>query len=323
MRAALCTKYGPPDVVRIEEIPTPVPKPNEVLIRIIATTVSTADWRIRALAMPKGFATLARLIFGITGPRAPILGSELVGEITAIGAAVTRLRIGDQVIAFAGVRLGCHAEFRALPETAAIAKRPPNLTDAEAAALCFGGTTALHYLRDVGCLQAGQRVLIIGASGAVGSAAIQIARHLGAEVTGVSSASNHDLQRGLGAHHVIDYKTQDFAKSGERYDVIMDVVNATTFSHAKAALTPTGRFLMVAADLPAMLGGLTTIPTAQKAVSSVSPERLADVQFLADLAAQGQYRPTIDSTFPLAEIQQAHARVESGRKRGNVVVTMH
>ena len=322
MRAALCTKYGPPDVVRVEEIPTPVPKPNEVLIRIIATTVSSADWRIRSFTLPTGFATLARLIFGFTGPRARILGSELVGEITAIGAAVTRFRVGHQVIAFPGVHMGAHAEFRALPETASIVKRPANLTDAEAAALCFGGTTALHFLRDVAQLRAGQRVLILGASGAVGSAAVQIARHFGAEVTGISSAANHDLLRGLGAHHVIDYKAQDFAQLSTPYDVIMDVVNATTFTHAKAALTPTGRFLMVAADLPAMLGALATIHTAQKAVSSVVPERLADVQLLADLAAEGKYRPAIDSTFPLAEIQQAHARVESGRKRGSVVVMM-
>jgi len=322
MQAAICTKYGAPDVVQIREVPTPNPKPDEVLIRTLATTVTSADWRIRALAAPRGFRFILRLVFGFNGPRSQILGSELVGEIASVGEAVTQFRVGDQVIAFAGVRMRCHAEFCTLRETAAVIKRPPGLTDAEAAALCFGGTTALHFLRDVARLQPGQRLLILGASGAVGTAAIQIARHMGAEVTGVSSAPNHDLLRRLGAQHVLDYKTQDFSTAADRYDVILDAVDATTYAKAKRALVPKGKFLMVAADLPAMLRAIGTLFTQQKALSAVSPERREDIQFLADLAAKGAYRPVIDSTFPLAKIQEAHARVESGRKRGSVVIIM-
>lgn len=322
MLAALCTKYGPPEVIRLAEVPTPTPKANEVLIRVLASTVSSGDWRVRSMDVPRGFGPIMPLVFGFGAPRQPILGTDLAGEIAAVGTAVAQFKVGDQVVAFAGIRQGCHAEYCVLPETAAIVKRPAGLSDAEAASISFGGTTAMHFLRDQGRIRAGHRLLIIGASGSIGTAAIQLGRHFGAEVTGVSSAANHDLLKQLGAHHVLDYKTQDFARTGQRYDLILDTVNATTFAHARAALVPDGRFLMVAADLPAMLRALATMLTSQKAVSSVGPERREDVQFLADLAEKGAYRPVIDCVLPFAEIQKAHARVESGRKRGNVVVAM-
>lgn len=270
--------------------------------------------------VPRGFGPIMPLVFGFSAPRRPILGTDLAGEVSAVGSGVRQFREGDRVVAFAGVRQGCHAEFCVLPEKAAIVARPEGLSDGEAAAIPFGGTTALHFLRDKGRIRAGQRVLILGASGSVGSAAVQLARHFGAEVTGVSSAANHDLLRDLGVHRALDYRTQDFATTGDRYDLILDTVNATTFSHARPALSPRGRFLMVAADLPAMLGSLATLFSAQKAISSVGPERREDVRFLADLAAKGEFRPVIDCTLPFRDVQAAHARVESGRKRGNVVL---
>jgi NADPH:quinone reductase-like Zn-dependent oxidoreductase len=321
MKAAVCTRYGAPQFVEIREVPTPRPKPKEVLIRIIATTVSSGDWRIRSFTIPRGMGFPFRLAMGWNGPRQPILGTELVGEITEIGSAVKRFRVGDQVIAFCAISgMACHAEYRALPESANIIPRPDGLTDDEAAAFSFGGTTALHFLRDKGQIQSGQRLLILGASGSVGSAAIQIARHFGAEITAVTSPPNIDLVRNLGAGHVIDYKAEDFTRNGQQYDLILDTVNAVTFAHARPSLTATGRLLMVAAELPGMLTALLSSFSTQRAISSMAPERREDLEFLAQLAQSGHYKPVIDSTYPLDQIQQAHTRVETGRKRGNVVV---
>lgn len=302
--------------------PTPVPRENEVLIRIHATTVSTADWRLRSLKTPKGFAFLLRLIMGFWGPRNGVLGTELSGTISAVGAKVTRFQQGDHVIAFPSVAMGCHAEYRVMPEKGVIIKRPAQLSHEQAASLCFGGTTALHFLRDKGQIKPGQRVLILGAAGCVGSAAVQLARHFGAQVTAVSRTENHELLRSLGAFHSIDYTQEDFTNSGEKYDLILDCVDATTFSHARKALTPTGRYLMIAAGLPSILASFSTYLTRQKAISSICPERVEDIQFLADLAAAGEFIPVIDSTFSLDQIVEAHRRVESGRKRGSVVLQL-
>ncbi len=321
MRAAVFEHYGPPAVVTLKDVPQPQPAANEVLIKIHATTVSAGDWRIRSLSVPSGFGVLVRLAFGVFKPRKRILGMELSGEIIAIGNKVTKFSVGDRVIAFTGGRLGCHAEFIALPEDAAIAPKPPGLSDIEAAALMFGGTTALDFLRDKGKLQPGERVLINGASGAVGSAAVQLAKHFGAEVTGVCGTANVELVSSLGADHAIDYTTTDFLANGERYDIIFDAVGNADWARAANALTERGRLLMVVASLPAMLRvPFVSKANGKKAIAGTAAERAEDVRLLAELAATGAYKPMIDRVYPFDEIVDAHARVESRRKRGSVVV---
>jgi len=322
MKAALCTRYGAPDTVRIVELPTPIPGANEVLVRIHASTVASGDWRLRSGRMPRGFGLISRLVFGLRRLRQPILGTEFSGTVTALGPGVTRFEVGDAVVGFAGAGMRCHAEYRVMPEGAALVRKPADLSDPEAAALCFGGTTALHYLRDKARLQPGQTVLILGGAGAVGSAAVQIARHLGATVDTTSSAANLALLRSLGAAHSFDYRAHDFTGDGPRYDVVMDTVGASSFGHACHALRPGGRYLAIAGDLPAMLAGLRKGPQGRRQLSGPAPERPADVAWLADLAAQGSYRPIIDSIYPLAQVAEAHARVETGHKRGNVVLTL-
>jgi NADPH:quinone reductase-like Zn-dependent oxidoreductase len=319
MKAAACSAYGPPGVVRLIDMPIPQPKPGEVLIRILAASVASADWRIRSGTFPRGFGLIGRLIFGLRRQRQPVLGTEFAGVVTETGAGVTRFRPGDPVVAFPGAGMRCHAEYRTMPQDGRILSRPDGLSDAEAASLFFGGTTALCFLRDIGKLAPGEKVLVLGASGAVGSAAVQIARALGADVTAVCSGGNADLVHSLGAGRVIDYGAEDFTTSGERWDIILDTVGASTFDRSRQALSPAGRFLVVAGDLPALLA---TAFSGGRARSGTAPERLADMENLVELATRGQYRPVIDSCFALDDIAAAHARVETGRKRGNVVVQM-
>ncbi len=322
MRAAVVTVFGPPEVVRLAEVPMPQFGDHDVLIHIAATTVSSADWRIRARAMPRGFGLISRLALGFRRPRRPILGTELSGAIVAIGKSVTRFRSGDEVVGYPGAGLACHAEYRSMHEDGPLILKPAALSHAEAAALSFGGTTALHFLRDKGGIREGHRVLVIGASGSVGSAAVQIARHFGATVTGVCSGPNADLVRRLGAHEVIDYTSDDWLQTGSRFDLILDTIGVETISRARRALRPDGRFLMVAADLPQMLAALAPSLDRRKAISGLAPERTEDMQFLADLAAQGAFRPLVDRIYPLDEIAEAHRHVESRRKRGNVVIAL-
>ena len=322
MQAAVCTRYGPPETVQTVDVPTPTPKANELLIRIRASTVSSGDWRLRSGRVPRGFGLISRLVFGLRRLRQPILGTEFCGTVTALGPDVTRFKIGDAIIGFPGTTMRCHAEFRTMREDAALALKPANLSDVQAAALCFGGTTALHYLRDKARIQPGQTVLILGGAGSVGSAAVQIARHFGAVVSTTSSAANLDFLRSLGAARSLDYRSHDFTREGLRYDVIMDTVGASTFGEACKALRPGGLYLAIAADLPGMIAGLRKGPEGQRQLGGPAPERATDVAWLADLAASGHYLPVVDCTFPLAKIAAAHARVETGHKRGNVVVTM-
>src|SRR5688572_12801194 len=211
MKAAVYERYGPPDVVELKEVEKPTPKDSEVLIRIRATTVTSADWRARSLHMPAGFGLMGRLFFGVSKPRQPILGTELAGDIESVGKDVGKFKVGDKVFAFSGASMGCHAEYKCMPEDGAVALKPPNLTYDEAAAISFGGTTALAFFRR-GKLQSGERVLVNGASGGVGTAAVQLATHSGAYVTGVCSTSNVELVRSLGATHVIDYTKEDFTQ---------------------------------------------------------------------------------------------------------------
>lgn len=323
MRAAVYRQYGPPEVVRVESLPDPAPADDQLLIRVRAATVSSGDARVRSLTVPPGFGPFARPAFGITGPRKPILGTELAGEVVAVGRSVAQFKVGDRVFAFPGMDMGAHAELRAMPASGRVALIPDDLSFEQAAALCFGGSTALHFLRDLARLQPGQHLLILGASGAVGSAAVQIARHLGARVSATSSAANLDLVRSLGADHVIDYNATPLSALPDRYDVILDAVGAASNAQGLAALKPGGALLLCAAGVGQLLGAAWRSFTGpHRLLGGPASERLEHLHTLAALAASGQYTPVIDQTFPLDDIAAAHARVDAGRKRGSVVVVM-
>jgi NADPH:quinone reductase-like Zn-dependent oxidoreductase len=324
MKAIVYRKYGPPNVVALAEVPKPAPSDREVLIRIHATTVTTADWRARSLNLPAGFGLLGRLVFGVFGPRKPILGTELAGEIEAVGSAVTRFKAGDEVFAFTGASYGCHAEYRTMAEDGLIARKPANLSFEEAATLSFGGTTALSFLRDKAGIKRGDKVLIVGASGGVGTAAVQIAKHFGAEVTGVCSTANLELVRSIGADKVIDYSWEDFAKAREAYDIVLDTTGTAPFARCESALAQGGRLLAVQGSLAQALG-MERPPKAsgKKIIAGVAAVKVDDMQLLAQLAESGALKPVIDRSYPLQDAAEAHAYVDTGRKRGSVVLTVN
>jgi NADPH:quinone reductase-like Zn-dependent oxidoreductase len=322
MKAIVYEKYGSPDVLKLKEVEKPIPKDNEVLIRIHATTVTSGDWRVRSLDVPVGFGLISRLVFGVLRPRQPILGTELAGEIESVGKEVSKFKAGDQVFAFSGAGMGCHAEYKCMPEDGAVALKPPNLTYDEAAAISFGGTTALGFFRR-GKLQSGESVLVNGASGGVGTAAVQLAKHFGADVTGVCSTANVELVRSLGATHVIDYTKEDFTQNGETYDVIVDTVGTAPFSRSKASLKDGGRLLQVLGGLPDMLRiPWVSMTSSKKIIAGPVTERAEDLRFLAELAHAGEFRPVIDRRYPFEQIAEAHRYVDTGRKKGNVVITL-
>lgn len=322
MKAAVYERYGPPEVVSIRDVPTPTPTDGEVLIRIRATTVSTGDWRARSLEMPPGFGPFARLAFGISRPRQPILGTELSGIIEAGGQGVSTFSVGDEVFAFADTRMGCHAEFRCIPANGLVVRKPTNLSFEQAAALSFGGMTMLSFFRR-GALASGERVLVNGASGTVGSAAVQLARHFGAEVTAVCSRANVELVRGIGAHHVIDYGSADFTANGETYDVIVDTVGNAGYSRVRRSLAKRGRLLVVLGGfVDLVLSPLAGRTGGHRVIAGPAIARVEDVHRLAEIAAAGAFTPVIDQTYPLERIVDAHHRVATGHKRGSVVVTV-
>lgn len=323
MKAAVCTAYGPPDVVRILEVPDPVPKPNEVLVRVCATTVSSGDARIRGSNFPPGFTVPARLIFGMRRPRKQILGTELAGIVEVVGTNVTRFEPGDRVFSFSGLNMGCHCELKAVPESGLIAGIPAGFTFEEAASISFGGTTALYFLRDLGKVERGQRVLVIGASGAVGTAAVQLAKYFGARVTGVCSGANTDLVRSLGADDVIDYTQEDFALRNERWDIILDTVGGASLARCRRVLVPTGHLLLAVAGLREMLQApFQSKSNGVTVAAGAAPDRLEDIAELQRLCERGAFRPVIDGIYPLDRIAEAHARVDTRRKVGSVVVTI-
>jgi NADPH:quinone reductase-like Zn-dependent oxidoreductase len=322
MKAVVCERYGPPEVLQFSEVRTPVPANDEVLIRIHAATVTSGDWRVRSLNVPTGFRLISRLALGINGPRQPILGTELAGEIESVGKDVTRFKVGDEVFAFGGVGMGCHAEYRCMKENGLIAQKPPALSFQEAAALTFGGTTALSFFRR-GKLQRGEKVLINGASGGVGTAAVQLARHFGAEVTGVCSTANVELVASLGADHVIDYTREDFAQRGETYDVIMDTAGTAPFARSKGSLKENGRLLQVLGGLTEMLRvPWVSLTGSRRIIAGPASERAEDVLLLGGLAESGEFRAVIDRSYAFDDIVEAHRYVDTGRKKGNVVLTL-
>ncbi len=327
MKAAIFQKYGPPDVLSVGEVEKPVPQDHEVLVKILATTVQSADWRVRGLLVPRGFGFLMRLIFGWSGPRQPILGTELVGVVEAVGPSVTRFHVGDRVVAMTGAKLGCHAEYRCLAENAAIEIKPECLSNAQAAALSFGGMTALDFLRDKAGIKAGDKVLIHGASGAVGSAAVQLATYFGADVTGVCSAAHGDFVLSLGARQVLDYKSQDFVAQamaqGAGYDIILDTVGNLSFASCKAALNPHGRLLLISAGLPDLLMvPLQKIGETRTVHAGPASEKPEEFRFLVGMAVAGHFTPPVDRVFALDDIVKAHLYAQDRHKAGNVVIDM-
>jgi NADPH:quinone reductase-like Zn-dependent oxidoreductase len=312
MKAVVCTGYGPPSVLELRQVAEPVPKDHEVLIKVHATTVHRGDVRIRSFDVPRGRRFIARLILGFTRPKNPIIGMELAGEVESVGKDVTLFKRGDDVFAFTGWGLGAYAEYACLPEkprkSAAkdgmLAKKPANMTFEEAAAgAATAGVTALRVLRKAN-IQGGQQVLIYGASGSVGTYAVQLAKSLGADVTGVCSTANLEMVRSLGADRVIDYTQQDFTEGHATYDVVFDAVDKLPSSRAKRPLKKAGIYLNVNKDSGSGGG---------------SPEDLA---CLKKLIETGKVRTVIDRRYPLEEIVEAHTYVEKGHKRGNVVVTL-
>lgn len=324
MKAVIYTAYGSPDVLHPADIDQPTPAAHEVLVKVHASTVTTGDCNARGFVfVPTGFQLIARLMFGINKPKKPVLGVEFAGEVAAVGSAVTRFKPGDAVFGIDGNRLGAYAEYKTIAETAGIVHKPANLSYAEAAAIPNGALTALTFLRNLAKIQPGQSILIYGASGSVGSSAVQLARHFGAEVTGVCSTRNVDLVRSLGASRVIDYTREDFTAGKQTYEVIFDTVGKTSFRAARHLLKPHGLFLTAAGGIPDFLRmGWTGLRGGKKVIVGMSSERQDDLQLIQQLAAAGEFRPVIDRSYPLAQTADAHRYVDSGRKRGSVVITV-
>ena len=322
MKAILYQQYGPPDVLQMADIAKPIPKPNEILIKTYATTVTSGDWRVRSLTVPAGFGWMTRLVFGVSRPRQPILGSELAGVVESVGAAVSRFKVGDAVFAFSDARMGCYAEYKCMPQDGAVACKPLGLSYGEAAALSFGGTTALDFLRRAK-LQRGESVLINGASGAVGAAAVQLARHFGAHVTAVCGTANMAWVRALGASQVIDYTQEDFTQNGQTYHVIMDTVGTAPFSRCQASLRDGGRLLLVLAGLADMLHApWASLTSGKRVIAGPVSVRAEDLPLLAELATTGAFKAVIDRRYRFEQMVEAHRYVDSGRKKGNVVVML-
>jgi NADPH:quinone reductase-like Zn-dependent oxidoreductase len=318
MQAWICRGYGGPEVLALEERPKPTPKANEILIRIHATTVSSGDVRVRTLTLPRGLGLIGRLALGITRPRRPVLGTDLSGTVEGVGSLVTHYEAGDAVIGFPGGAMGCHAQYRVMAVDKPVAPKPGNLSFEEAASLLFGGMSALHFLRKAN-VAAGDKVLVIGASGAVGSAMVQLANHLGAEVSGVTSSRNVALVRSLGASAVIDYTEHDFAALGSTYDVVADTVGASSFDRCQPVLNERGRYLAIAADLMGMLARPRGTKRSIGGPASELPEYIAEI---ARLAEAGVLKPVVDAVYDFSQLARAHEHVETGRKRGSVVVSV-
>ena len=323
MKAVVYEKYGSPDVLELQEVAKPTPKDNEVLVKVSATTVTIADSRVRSFTVPLSYWLPARIALGFRKPKKAILGMELAGEIEAVGKDVTRLKQGDQVFASTIEHgFGAYAEYKCLPEDGLLAIRSANLTCEEATTIPIGGRTALYFLREAN-IQREQKVLIYGASGSVGTFAVQLAKYFGADVTGVCSTANVELVKSLGADQVIDYTQEDFARNGETYDVIFDAVGKATYSDCMRALKNDGTYLQaVAAPGISLRMRWTSMTSRKKLVGGGPPPKSEDLVFLQELIEAGKLKPVIDRCYPLEHIVEAHRYVDTGRKKGNVVIAV-
>jgi NADPH:quinone reductase-like Zn-dependent oxidoreductase len=324
MKACVYEEYGPAEVVSLADVRLPTVADDEVLVRVHASSVTSADWRLRSSTFPMVFWIPGRLWLGLLRPKNKILGMDFAGVVTAIGKAVTRFRVGDRVFgASSPSRLGAHAEYISVAEDAAILHTPASLNDEQAAATPFGANCALQFLRDFGKVQPGQRVLIVGASGAVGVWAVQLARHMGAHVTGVCSTANLEFVKALGAHEVVDYTaSRSFADAGS-YDLIFDTVGATTFASCRAALTEHGVYLPLNNGFREILQALfTSLRPGRKVKVAISANTRQGLESSVRMIEAGVLRPVVDRTFPMSRIVDAHRRVEGRHKRGTVVVTI-
>ena len=326
MRAMVWTGYGPPEVLQLQEVDKPVPQDNEVLIKVCAATVTAGDCEARRMEFPMFLSIPMRFYLGLRKPRKTImLGQELAGEVEAVGAGVNRFKPGDRIFGTTGFRFGAYAKYCCLAEESGdgvLATMPANITCDEAAAVPTGGLEALHFLRKAK-IKPGERVLIKGAGGSIGTAGVQIARYYGAEVTAVDSAEKLAMLRELGAAHVVDYKTEDFTRSGKTWNVILDVVGSGSFSGLMRALAPRGRLLIANPRIRSMVRGKWASATGdRKVIFAMADRQPGDLDFLRDLIEAGKFKVVIDRRYPLEQVAEAHRYVETGKKQGNVVITV-
>ncbi|CAA6819361.1 MAG: NAD(P)-dependent alcohol dehydrogenase [uncultured Thiotrichaceae bacterium] len=316
MKAIAWTKYGAPEVLKVKDFEKPSPKSNEVLIKIHASTVTAGDCRLRAFNVPMGFWLPTRLVFGLIKPRVDIIGMEISGEVVSTGEEVTLFEKGDKVYGTSGMRLRANAQYISLPEKSSLVKAPTNTSNEQAVATIFGGLTAIHFLRDKANIQAGQKILINGASGAVGTASIQLAKYFGAEVTGVCSTSNIDLLKSLGAKKVIDYTKEKMIENNETYDVILDAVGNLSLSQCKTLLAKDGKVILINAGLLTNLLSMTR----KQVICGVAGESKESLTFLRERIEAGDIVAVIDKVYPLTQTAEAHSYVDKGHKKGNVVI---
>ncbi len=324
MRAVVYDRYGPPDVLRLEDVERPAPKEDEILVKVHATTVNRSDVHIREANRRSGLAMtlLSRMVSGLRRPRQRILGSEFAGEVEAVGAAVKEFAVGDRVFGSTGLRFGAHAEFMCVREGARIAHMPVGMSFQEAAPICDGALNALMCLKQAD-LRKGRRILIYGASGAIGTAGVQLARYFGADVTAVCSTKNLELIRSLGADRVIDYTKEDFTKNGQTYDVIFDAVGKHSFKRCRGSLEPGGLYLPTDGPVNILLALMPSRKGAKRVVFQLPPRQpKKDVHFLKELIEAGKFRPVIDRRYPLEDVIEATRYVETEHKTGNVVLSL-
>lgn len=330
MKAIVYSEYGTPEVLRLKDVEKPEPKDNEILVRVRATSVTVGDlWARnfkaispREFSMPFPLWLPSRMFFGISKPRISILGSEFAGDVESVGKDVKRFKQGDAVFGYRGQNMGANAEYLCIPENGMVTHKPATMTYEEAAAVPYGALTALSLLRKVN-VQAGQKVLVIGASGKIGSAAVQLAEYFGADVTGVCSAAGLDFVKSLGANKVIDYTKEDFTQNGEIYDLIFDVMRKSSFSKCRNSLKPNGIYLLASFKMKQLFEMLwMSMSGGKRVVCALSSENVKDLDFIKELIEAGKIKSVIDKRYPLEQIAEAHRYAETGRKRGNVVITI-
>ncbi len=322
MKAIVCIKYGPPEVLQLKEVEKPIPKANEVLIRNFATTATLYDCWSRSGTAPPGFKLLMRLVAGIRKPKQPIFGTELAGEIKAVGSDVTKFKVGDQIWGYLGMKQGAYVEYICLPEDGVLTIKPTNMSYEQAAAVQQGALTALYFLR-AGNIQSGQNILVFGASGGVGMFAVQLAKHFGLEVTGICSTSKIDFVKSLGADKIIDYTKEDYTESDELYDIILDTIGKTNVGRTKKLLKKDAYYLFTTFGLPKLFRILwLQMINRKKAFYGTLEEKIEDLIFLKELIEAGKLKSVIDRRYPMEQAAEAHRYVETGQKKGQVVITM-